>query len=99
MTAAICVKCELEMKPYKTGAFVEEMAGIQPYKVWAGDAFKCEQCGATIVTRFGLSPCAQHFEDKYLIYAMRTICRAFQRIEDKVERAERDTRKAVEITS
>ena len=73
------------MKPLKTGAFVEEMAGIEPYKVWAGDAFKCEQCGATIVTRFGLSPCAEHFEAKYSGYAAETLCRSFATMRNKNE--------------
>lgn len=85
MTAAVCVNCQLEMKPLKTGAFVEEMAAKEPYKVWAGDAFKCECCGATVVTRFGSGAVAEHFQEKYQRFAADVMCRAYQRLEDRLE--------------
>lgn len=36
----------------------------KPYKIWSGDKFACEGCGATIVVGFGHDPIrVQHEED------------------------------------
>lgn len=89
MTAVVCVKCEMEMKPVKTGALVEEIAGTKPYKLWAGDAFKCEQCGAKVATGFGRTPVIEHFKADYSSSSEERFCRAFAKIEDKVAANER----------
>ncbi len=36
----------------------------QPYKVWAGDVWACEGCGATIISGVGQRPVSErHHED------------------------------------
>lgn len=36
----------------------------EPYKVWSGDKYRCEGCGAEIVSGFGRNPIrVQHEED------------------------------------
>lgn len=37
----------------------------KPYKLWAGDVWECEGCGATILSGFGQSPIAQHHEGDF----------------------------------
>lgn len=82
MTAAVCGTCELEMKPVKTGALVEEMAGMEPYKLWFGDAFQCHGCGATVVTRFSVNSASEHWQPDYQKRASERFCRAYQRTEE-----------------
>src|SRR5678816_3389465 len=36
-----------------------------PYKVWVGDKWTCEGCGATIVSGFGREPLAEHYQDGF----------------------------------
>jgi len=84
MTAAICVPCQLDMKPVLVGARVEEMAGSQPYKLWAGDAYQCPGCGAHVVTRFSLNPIAESWQVDYQKRTTEgTYCRAYQKESDK----------------
>lgn len=74
----ICVPCHRFFKPFKNGfGFLEGMpkAGIskpdkgrhhsdqwQPYKLWAGDVWMCEECGTTIIVGTGSSPIAHRHD-------------------------------------
>lgn len=76
----VCIPCQRFFRMKKSGVlFVEGMpaAGTsrpksgttepekwQPYKLWSGDRWECEGCGATIMSGFGLHPVAErHHED------------------------------------
>lgn len=76
----ICVPCQRFFRCIKTGfRFTEGMPNgkssptppgkehgdcWQPYKLWMGDKFQCEGCGAVIVSGFGASPVrVQHEPD------------------------------------
>ncbi len=76
----ICVPCQRFFRPVKNGFYFLEMApkpGVsrprpgteapeewQPYKVWASDKWRCEGCGAEIVSGTGRSPIrVQHEPD------------------------------------
>jgi hypothetical protein len=37
----------------------------RPYKLWSGDRWECEGCGATIVAGTGLRPIAEHYQDGF----------------------------------
>ena len=77
----ICVPCQRFFRMIKTGFYflegmpegnaapgTKEAEKWKPYKLWAGDKWKCEGCGAVILSGFGMSPIAvQHepdFQDK-----------------------------------
>lgn len=36
-----------------------------PYKVWCGDKWQCEGCGAEIVSGTGRSPIAEHYQPAF----------------------------------
>ena len=36
-----------------------------PYKLWAGDRWECEGCGAAIVSGTGLHPIAEHYQPDF----------------------------------
>lgn len=73
----ICVPCQRFFRPKKNDFFFTEMmpkagtnyppAGTaapelwEPYKVWAGDLYECEGCGAQIVSGFGRAPLSEHY--------------------------------------
>lgn len=74
----ICVPCQRFFRCKKTGFyFIEQMPKIgdalpgtaapedwQPYKLWSGDLFECEDCGSKIVVGCGANPIReQHNED------------------------------------
>lgn len=78
MLKPVCVPCARFFRMRKSGFyFVEAMPIIshalpgtaepdkwRPYKIWSGDRWECEGCGATILSGFGLAPIAhQHQED------------------------------------
>ncbi len=59
----ICVPCQRFFRPQKNDfKFLEAMEDGQPYKLWAGDKWKCPDCGAQIVVGFARRPIAEHFE-------------------------------------
>lgn len=78
MPKPICVPCQRFFRCVKTGFYFTEGMPIgkalpgtaepekwKPYKLWAGDKFKCEGCGAEIVTGFGSGPIRGHFEKDF----------------------------------
>ncbi len=44
----ICFQCEVELRPYKNGVLLTEMAGPRPYKIWSTDILKCPSCHTAI---------------------------------------------------
>lgn len=79
MPKPVCFPCQRFFRMKKMGFyFIEGMpvGGVfptpgkdhpedwKPYKVWVGDKWECEGCGAAILTGFGANPIAlQHEED------------------------------------
>lgn len=78
MLKPVCVPCQrffrmkrsgyyfIEGMPTESGALpgTAEPEKWKPYKLWVGDLWGCEGCGATILSGFGLNPIAeQHHED------------------------------------
>ena len=71
----VCVPCRRFYRPSKNGrAFVENMPrdndappGLEaperwrPYKLWCGDEWTCQGCGAKIIVGVGATPLAEHF--------------------------------------
>ena len=37
----------------------------KPYKIWSGDKWKCEGCGAEIISGTGLHPIAEHYQPDF----------------------------------
>jgi hypothetical protein len=73
----VCVPCQRFFKAAKNGYyFIEAMPdGIRdpqpgtadpdhwtPYKLWVGDLYRCDGCGAEIVSGFGRAPIAEHYQ-------------------------------------
>lgn len=81
MLKPICVPCQRFFKVKKNGFyFIEGMPapGIRhavpgteapeqwkPYKMWAGDLYECDGCGAQIVSGAGLHPIAEHYQPDF----------------------------------
>jgi hypothetical protein len=75
----VCVKCHRFFKCTKTGFYFAEgmpkepgaKPGLvepdkwEPYKVWSGDKWECPGCGAVILSGFGSSAIAEHFEGDF----------------------------------
>jgi len=69
----VCVPCRLFFRMVKSGfVFTEGMpAGSsapgawKPYKIWAGDLWKCPRCGAAILSGVGARAIAEHFEPDF----------------------------------
>jgi hypothetical protein len=40
----------------------------QPYRLWAADRWECEGCGAVILTGFGQSYIAEHYQPDFSEY-------------------------------
>jgi len=50
----VCVPCKREMKANKTGCVLELLSPApEPYQLWSGDEWKCDGCGATVITGYG----------------------------------------------
>ena len=64
MPKSVCVKCEVELRPEKTGIVVAEMFqnNEKIYKLWEADLWKCPLCGVEVVLGFASQPFQQHFE-------------------------------------
>lgn len=72
----ICVPCQRFFRCTKTGVYFTEgqpkqngaPPGTQapeqwePYKVWAGDEFTCQGCGAKVIVGFSQRPLTEHYE-------------------------------------
>lgn len=75
----ICVPCQRFYRCQKNGYyFVEgkpsyneappgtvEPESWSPYKMWVGDLWKCEGCGAEIVSGVGSGAIAEHYEPDF----------------------------------
>lgn len=69
----VCVPCRRFFRCTKNGfAFTEGMSTVEPaqwlpYKIWRGDLWTCEGCGAEIISGVGSQPIAiqhqPHFDD------------------------------------
>ncbi len=84
----ICVPCQRFFRMKKTGFYFTEgmpadgqqrpLAGTaepdkwKPYKIWSGDRWECEGCGAIIVSGCAQQPVSEHFEEDFAHY-MRTL--------------------------
>lgn len=75
----ICHPCQRFFRPEKTGfSFIEGMPkdsatvpgtsmpeSWEPYKLWVGDLWKCQGCGAQIVVGVASNPVAEHYQDEF----------------------------------
>jgi hypothetical protein len=75
----ICVPCQRFFRPKKNGfAFIEAYpkdghtppgtampSEWKPYKLWEGDLWECQGCGAEIVVGAGRLPIAEHYQENF----------------------------------
>ena len=75
----ICVPCQRFFRVKKTGFyFIEGMPLAndaepgtsepnrwKPYKVWSGDRWECDGCGAVIISGVGHNPLAWQHEERF----------------------------------
>lgn len=75
----ICVPCRRFFRPKKNGFyFIEGMPMVndarpgnvdadkwKPYKLWSGDLWECDDCGAIIIVGTGRSPIAEHYQANF----------------------------------
>lgn len=63
----VCVKCQVELRPEKTGVTLVDMfqKPPKPYSIWSADKWKCPICGYEVVIGFGASPLYVHSDDKF----------------------------------
>lgn len=64
MPKLVCINCEVEMKTEQNGVFVAEMFqdNAKIYKIWHADMWKCPLCDYEVISGFGFSPLANHFD-------------------------------------
>ncbi len=74
MPITVCMKCQKFFHPKKQGVVVEEGMPRRdsngndvwvPYKLWMADLHECRSCGTQIVTGFGHSHFAEHYQKDY----------------------------------
>lgn len=63
----VCVKCQAQYLPKKTGVNVIETAGNPPVpmRTWAADLLGCPVCGAELISRFSHEPTAERNENGF----------------------------------
>lgn len=76
----ICVPCQRFFRMKKSGFYFIEgkpigstrpMPGTaepdkwEPYKIWSGDLWECQGCGARIVSGAGAAPLSEWFRDDF----------------------------------
>lgn len=65
----ICVTCQRFFRCKKNDYFfIEGMPQgeqWQPYKLWAGDLYECEGCGATIISGVARCPIREHYQQDF----------------------------------
>ena len=77
----VCVPCRRFFRAKKNGFYFIEAAPKageeralpgtaeperwEPYKVWVGDLWECEGCGARILSGFGRNAIAEHYEPDF----------------------------------
>lgn len=79
----VCVKCQIQMRRKKIGAFVELMAGKDPYQIWSTDIFECPTCGLSIVAAFALKPIVEYSQKRYSDVAKHADLRFWSSVRDK----------------
>ena len=58
--------CGRFMQPQKNGVTVEELLESGgPYKLWDADLWHCPECGTRVITGFGQTPLAEHWQPNY----------------------------------
>lgn len=81
----ICVPCQRFFRAKKNGFYfiegmpksgrplpgTDEPERWQPYKLWSGDLYECEGCGAQIVAGFGSGPIRVKHEADFTETAIR----------------------------
>lgn len=79
MLKPVCVPCQRFFRMVKAGyCFVEAMpkesdaiSGTSepdkwtPYKIWSGDKWRCQGCGAEILSGFGHDPISEHYQPEF----------------------------------
>jgi hypothetical protein len=54
------------MRCTKNSVTVEELtAAAEPYKLWDADLYRCDDCGAEVITGFGAAPLVEHWRPDY----------------------------------
>lgn len=75
----VCVPCQRFYRPKKNGYyFIEGMPNRtgalpgtvdaecwSPYKLWVGDLYECQGCGAKVVVGVGQNRIAEHYEPDF----------------------------------
>lgn len=62
----VCAKCNRAMRPKKNGVAFTEMAQDRPYKLWMGDLWECQDCGAEMIySHPQQSPIAESYEARF----------------------------------
>jgi len=75
----ICVPCQRFFRPIKNGFYFIEAMPIEdrpapgtaepekwePYRIWVGDKWRCEGCGAEIVSGVGRGPVSEHYQPDF----------------------------------
>lgn len=88
----VCFKCHRFFRMRQQGFYLTEGMPIgsdvkpglaephrwKPYKIWAGDKWECEGCGATIISGFGLHPIAVQHEISFHKELIRLQAHKFQ---------------------
>ena len=62
MPRPLCVKCQVEYWPAKNDIVVEEMASFGSYKLWCADLWECPKCHHQIISGYGNSAYAEHWQ-------------------------------------
>lgn len=80
----VCVPCQRFFRMKKSGFYffegmptgdgraepgTAEPEKWKPYKLWVGDLWECQGCGAQILSGFGARPIAEHFETTFTQHA------------------------------
>ncbi len=75
----VCVPCQRFFRMVKSGFYFTEGMPIVgrpepgtadsecwgPYKLWVGDKWRCEGCGAEILSGFGREPLNEHYKPDF----------------------------------
>ena len=61
----VCVTCHIFMRCHKNGRAVEVLSDGEPYQIWHGDEWWCDECGAKIMVGFGREPLEEAFQPGY----------------------------------
>lgn len=67
MTIQVCVKCQAQYQPKKTGVSVIETAGTppKPYRVWNADLLACPICNTEVISNFSHEPVIENHESGF----------------------------------